>query len=321
MRCLLILVCFFFGVNANAQPVLHSSEMAPFGSSYNYKGLSTFSLIDTSLQGPNQDWDFSLLVPDANPVSSVTIFNPVQTIYADSFPSSNYGMILIPNTKYNFYNLTGGTMELVGAYSPTTGYSNYSNPETQFVFPMAISVSNLDSSMLAGSAAVDTYAFDCLGWGTLHVPGHSYSNVIMRREIVTRSANLTIKKYTWYDSDNGMPVFEYTVATSPSVTEEAKFLYNISSVVNEIESGLFIHYTNPFQSELSIEITNSKKEKFKYELYNSSGQLIANGDCQDFPTIQFKHSFQHADAGIYFFILRQQNNSVTRAKIKLLRLP
>lgn len=321
MKILLFICLLLSGLTSLSQPVLLSTDIAPVGSSYNYKGLSTFSAIDTSLQGANQTWDFSTLTPDASPISTSTIFNPAQTIYADSFPTANYGILFLPNNLYKFYTLNSTQMELTGYYDFGSGaYTYFSNPQTQYVFPLSMGVNNLDTFVTTGSSGNNISTLNCIGWGTLLAPGHTYSNVLMRRNTIYFSSGLTVNDYVWYDSSNGMPVFSYTAPSLPSVIESAYYLYNISSSINNNDFASSLNYNNPFHSSLHLKLFSENAAIISYKLMNAFGEIIKTGQtvCNGFLELNFE--LENKPNGLYMLSLNDPANPIRFRLIKLIKI-
>ncbi len=319
MKILILLSLLLSELITLSQPVILSTDMAPFGSSYNYKGLSTFTAIDTTQQGANQTWDFSTLIPDANPISTRTIFNPVQTIYADSFPTANYGILFLPNTTYRFYELNSTQLNATGLYETGLGYSYYLNPETQFVFPMSIGVNNYDTSFQTGTTGDIGYFINCIGWGTLLAPGHTYTNVIMMHYTYYASSGPIVKGYDWYDSSNGMLVFSYTASPPPASVESAFYLYNISSTINENNFGSSLFYNSPFHSSLNIKLFNEKTEYLSYELMNSIGEIIKTGQTVCEGSMEINFELENEPAGLYMLVLKDPVSPLRSRLLKLIK--
>jgi hypothetical protein len=263
-----------------AQPVLNATSLAPFGSSYNYSGLLTFNSIDTTLQGANQFWDFSSLMPDTS-ISTRTIFDPSQTIYASAFPTSNYGILHLPNAYYEFYSVDSVKMDLVGTVVPPGNNTVYSDPETYFIFPFQYGLSHVDSAYAPVFPQPYLYAFDCIGWGTLKVPGHTYANVLMRRVTQSTPGGVTYTVYEWFDAANGMEVFSYTPHFPGTTGEKGKFLYNISSSAEPHFRNEIFKINNPVLDFLHLQIPENILSICFYELTDISGRKVLAGSFEN----------------------------------------
>src|ERR1700733_10325443 len=90
-----ILFVLFVGVTF-AQPTLLSTELATPGNTFYYKHIQNLNVIDTSLQGANQTWNFTALTNTSDSDYTITIVNPAQTPNAAEFPTSNFAYYETP---------------------------------------------------------------------------------------------------------------------------------------------------------------------------------------------------------------------------------
>jgi hypothetical protein len=312
-------LCFFFtSINLFAQPTVLSSEMAPFGSSFYYKHLASFSVVDTNLQGANQTWDFSQLTTTADPDFTVTIFDPSQSSQGSVFPTANYGTIEGPSLNYNFFVLTQSQLERVGGWNATDGYSIYSDGQIEMMFPFSYGQTIQDSSYIQGNALTNFYQCDNIGYGTVIVPGHTYTNVIMSR--VYLYYGLDLQEYLWYNSDNGQPVFVYVAGDGFIVPEAGVYLYNSSITgIDENNFANNISYNNPVTGILNVTFACATAVATDFELFNSTGEKILQGKLEKSSLQHFSIDMENYSGGLYILNLINADDKSQRRSLKIAR--
>jgi hypothetical protein len=256
MKKIFIPVLLISNLSVFSQPTLLSSEMAAPGTIFIYKHVGAFTAIDTSIQGANQSWDFSTVPTTSDPDYINTIINPSLTPFADTFPTANWGILENPD-DYSFFNLSSSSLERLGSYNPMDGYTYYTNTQVEYLFPMSLGVNNSDPStnVNAGTTSNTLYTFNCIGYGTLMAPGHTYNNVIMTRVELDLSI-FNVVAYIWYDSDNGMPVFDYVPGDGFFISESAIYLNSVTTGIKDKSFASGIQINNPVSTILKISLYN-----------------------------------------------------------------
>lgn len=302
-----------------AQPSLLSSEMLPFGSVMNQKTILNFNVIDTTIQGANATWNFSALQPNTTVVANyVTIANPSQTPYGASFPTANYAYIEGPATAYRYFNLTPAKMERVGSYF--SNLNTFNDPQTEYVFPLALGVSNNDTWDNTNSSFGGTYDLTCIGYGTLVLPSGSY-NALMVRVMFDEGGLLVFTNYFWYSSDNGAILIQYTAGDGTFVPEQGRYLTSFTTAINENELVDNLYYNNPVQNNLQLHFTCKEPVQLHYTLTNSVGETVLAGEYAATTTLQqLDIDFNHFAQGFYFLSLRSDNSSDKAKTIKLVKM-
>ncbi len=307
MKKIVTFLFIIFSCNVFSQPTLLSTEMAVPGTTFTYKHVGTFTPIDTAVQGANQTWDYSTVSTTTDPDYVNTIIDPTQTIYGDSFPTANWG-ILEDGTSYYFFNLNSSNMERVGSYDFTDGYTYYTNTQIEYIFPMGLGVSGVDQSTNVnnGNVSTGTYSFDCIGYGTLMAPGgHTYTNVIMTRVVFDFSI-FNIVSFIWYDSNNGMPVFNYIPGDGGFIPEAAIYLNSITSGINATSFASDLRINNPVTTMLNVSLYSENPSELTYDLMNSLGEVVVTGIIEKSQFQQLHLNMEANAAGLYFLTIKDK---------------
>jgi hypothetical protein len=310
MKIFYILVLTLFSTATFAQPTLTFTEMANPGTNFIYKHAESFGIIDTNIIGANRTWNFSGITTTFDPDYVISIINPTQTIHADTFPTSNWGTL--EDDVYSFFTLTSSKLERIGFYAPSSGYLYFPNPETEYIFPMALGVQNTDISTYG------TYTFECIGYGTVIVPGHTYSNTIMTRVNLDGGFGIVFRSFYWYDSNNGQFVFQYT----PGDSIDPQYSTYLDAVVIEVEENSFasnITYNNPVTTSLTVNLISESPSQITYQLFNSIGETVMHGRIEKNQLQQLILNFEGKSNGLYLLSLRDILNPKNQRSIKIIK--
>ncbi len=311
----LFTLCFLFvSFYVSAQPSLLSSEMATPGMVFTYKHVAAFNMIDTTIQGPNMTWDFSAATATADPDYLNTIIDPANINEADSFPGANWGLMEGPG-EYYFFQKSSTQMERLGSYDPVDGYTYYSNTQIEYMFPMVIGQSFTDVSVSTnnGSTTQGNYSFDCMGYGTLIAPGHTYPDVLMTR-VTLDIGFISITSYIWYDSNNGMPVFDYVPGDGGFIPEAAIWLNSVTSGIEDAHTFVNVLYSNPVNDLISVRIPDAGFP-VNYELTDIQGRKIAEGKF----TGELNLNVQNEVSGTFFMRLADLNDATKQRTIRIVK--
>jgi hypothetical protein len=318
-KTLTILAGCFALATAQGQPQLTSSEMMPVGTIFKMKTVTNESIIDTTVQGANVTWNLTGLVADNSVDEFVTqVVNPQSTPYGGSFPNANYAFKESPDIAYRYFNLTSTKMERVGSYS--SALNVYTNPQTEYVFPLSIGVSSTDTWASTSSSFGGTYDFKCIGYGTLKLPGITYDSALMVAATVDEIVSFT--SYFWYSSQTGMPLLQYVVGDGFFVPTFAQYTYTSSVTTGVNEAGKLhiqgLSYTNPVLDELTLTFTEDA-HPLAYTIVNQLGQVVTSGETKAIQKNQaVTIDMQRIDAGIYFLSLSNPLSGETQT-LKVLK--
>ncbi|TAE85711.1 MAG: T9SS C-terminal target domain-containing protein [Bacteroidetes bacterium] len=267
-------------LHLSAQPVLNSNEMMSPGTTVKFNYSNSFSVIDTTIKGANAIWDFSKLTPDGDQFD-FTIMPPSQTPYGGLFTNANYCFKETP-TAYRYFNLNQEKMERVGSYSNIL--RKYTDPQTEYVFPLQLGTENIDDWNNDQSSFGGTYSLKCLGYGTLKLPnGIVHNNVLMVSVLVTEIFD--ISAYYWYSSENGAALMNYVIGDGIFTNDVAFYAYQITNGNNslsEVKPFGDVYYTNPVEHFLDINFPADVNKNVRYQIKDMQGKLT--GKSGEFST-------------------------------------
>jgi hypothetical protein len=318
MRFSFLLIILYITISAKAQPVLISSEMAPFGSNWTLTYTQSFSVMDTTIQGANATWNFSGMQPSSNSFT-INIVDPALTPYAASFPNSNYAYHESPSVAYRYFHLNSNKMERVGSWTSTGGLRTYSDPQIEYVFPLTLGTYNHDTWHNSASSTGGIYELNCIGYGNLILPSGTYNDALMVRVYVEESF-LSFYAYFWYSSSSGIVLVQYIAGDGFFIPQSLSYASSISLATNINSKDIFtnFHYTNPVTSDLSILFNKKTNEKIDYEVSNSIGQKILYGSIENNEG-SLHIQMDKLDSGLYFVTFRENQKSAAKT-IKVVKL-
>lgn len=303
-----IFTCFF-ALATLAQPSLTSDKMLPFGSVMTLKPISDFSIIDTTIKGADVTWDFSSLSATSDPNLVVTIVDPSTTPYSSDFTNSNYAYKESPTTAYRYFNLTSSKMERVGSWSGGV-LKTYSDPQVEYVFPLNLGVSNLDTWANSSSSFGGDYNIYCIGYGTLKLPNATYSNALMVRADVDEVI-YAFPTYFWYSSDNGAVLLEYIAGDGFFIGESGYYLGSLSSVTTattKSEITYNLQYNNPADNTLHLSFTSKEAGPLKYSIANTTGDILITADFPYNSSSQYETDIELTALTQGMYVLMIQSN-------------
>lgn len=304
---------------AQGQPQLTSSEMMPVGTTFKMRTVTNESIIDTSVQGANVTWNLTGLVTDNSADEFVVqVVTPQSTPFGGSFSNANFALKESPATAYRYFNLTSTKMERVGSYS--TSVNVYTNPQTEYVFPLSLGVSNSDTWASTNSSFGGTYDLKCIGYGTLKLPGVTHDSVLMVAATLDELVSFT--SYFWYSSKNGMPLLQYVVGDGFFVPTFAQYTYTSTFTMGVSEVGKLhiegLSYNNPVQDELTLNFAENT-QPLTYTIVNQLGQVVRSGNMSEIQKNQsIRIDLQNVEAGMYFLNLSNQSTGQTQT-VKVLK--
>ncbi len=299
-------------------PVLTRNKMMTFGSTSQLAKVSesTINLIDYEQTGENQLWDFSQL-EDANPnITYISkIERPINTPFYTNYPLSNYVMIeevfennIPTSARYSYFNLSDTQMEREGSNnSIISGESSYySDPQTEYVFPLSYGTVNEDTWAMDGSFFPGSTTLECIGSGTLKLPNGVYENVLLVHLVVDQIL-VSLNNYLWL-SENGALLASYQVAQLLFQSEvSAMYVVNtdiVTSGLKNVKSIISnIQYNNPVQNTLELKIeTINISDELQLSLANTLGMTVLTTDYP-FGTNTINLDLSDLASGVYFLTI------------------
>lgn len=315
-----IIVCISLN-QIQAQPELLSTEMPPIGSSMVYKTL-IFGNIDSTIQGPSSIWNFSSIIPDSLiPDLILNVIDPASTSQAGIFPSTNYCLEqpYFTNNFYTYFNLNNTALEKLGTYSDTPNI--YTNSQIDYLFPITLGSSNYDSISCTLNPMATYYSYECVGTGTLILPGGTYNAIMLRIKSDERVNGLNI--YKWISSDNGVTLFTSDAkAYDPYVGGFlSTYLHSLTIGIDEISSFHEINYQNPIENNFLLNYNSKISSKYFFELHNALGQNIYNTEQTAIGGINssLNIDFSTYASGVYFLNIRSEMSGRLIKSLKLVK--
>jgi hypothetical protein len=251
--------------------VLNSSEMLPPGSIETQRVMSDVDILDTTVQGQNVDWDFTAITPSGAAPYNNEYMLPSSTPHPTTFPASNYVVYETEIPRYSYFSLTSASLARVGGW--TTVASTYSDPQVERTFPLAYGTSNSDTWDNDQSSFGGTYDFTCIGTGTLELPGHTYSDVLLVRGNLHELFNIYF--YAWYDATSGATLVLYYPGDGVFVPTAAAYTTSVSVGVQEVGADLGLRIHTLVHDRLPVTYTSA--EPLDWSIVDASGKRLANG--------------------------------------------
>lgn len=302
-----------------AQPTLNRNEMLPFGSVMVEKYTDDYSIINTSIQGSGVIWDFSKLTNNLIPELVLNIVDPASTPYSADFTNSNYAYKEVSGgiTNYRYFNLTDTKMERVGSY--VFNLNTYSDPQTEYIFPLSLGVSNEDTWESTNSSLGGTYDLECVGDGTLILPSGTYNAIMVKAHITEFILDFYV--YFWYSSDNGAILTEYVVGDGLFTADSAFYLGSLTLGVPKNNFISNFNYNNPITNDFTLNFQSLNSDKYSYTVFNSIGQNVLQGNLNsnEGTMKSFKIDFSTLPSDLYYFTLKSEENRQNIKTIKLLK--
>jgi hypothetical protein len=194
-----LLACVLFSAAANAQPVLTSTNSAPkIGDVQKRQGVYSAG-VTLGSGGANVTWDYSSLL-DSGSTISFNFVDPATTPFAASFPGTNVAETIAGGNGYSYYKINSSVYQVLGAASDSGATAFYNKPYYIVKFPFTYGSFFTDSinETLKGESTpitgLDSVSGD--GYGTLKMPGHTYTGVLRGKSIANRSSTVSSGGFT-----------------------------------------------------------------------------------------------------------------------------
>ncbi|UAY50934.1 hypothetical protein [Ferruginibacter albus] len=191
MRSLLLIIISCFTVTiAKAQgPTITSASEAVPGDVLFYQQTQVAN-IATPATGANLTWDYSALV-DSGGIEVDSFKAAASTPYTSIYPGSN--LALNSGGAYLYFKTTTNDWVSLGSILPGSDTVFYPSTLEEFHFPFAYGSTFSDSTKeIAHVSGGYRDTFETVinqqgtGYGTLKIPGHTYSNVLQQKTITTQ---------------------------------------------------------------------------------------------------------------------------------------
>lgn len=224
----IFLCCTFLKLIAQG-PTLTSANSTPVVGEQIFNRFAQAANVDDKSGGANQTWDYSNLI-DSNGIIGAQVVTPASTPYQGSFPTSNLAIKTLDDSAYLYFNSQTTELRELGA-ATNSATLIYTKPKIYLPYPFSYNSFFTDSvveqspqynAVLRGK---DSLTGD--GYGTLKLPGITYSNVLRVKYIEnvtstqdtlggTLTLNLRTISYLYYTPDTHAPLLS-------NQTTEARF--------------------------------------------------------------------------------------------------
>jgi hypothetical protein len=295
---------------AVAQPILTSTDMLAPGITTYMRELGNYDAVDTTIQGANATWNFVGILPDLQePPFSLTIVDPATTPYPGLFSADNYAYWEEPNNYYRYFELTPTYMQRLGSHT----LSDYvmADPQVEYVFPLTLGTTHLDTWWGVNDGG--NYKINCVGYGTLMLPGITFQNALMVRADISGTA-YDIDAYFWYSGTDGRILLQYlnTTLTLSSLYYDAD-----ANAVHEQQAFQPTLLGNPVSNELNF-VLGQQSGPLDYVILSSAGARMAHGQVLgNAGTVQTIDTGA-LSAGLYFLQL-SDGNAPARSSIRFVK--
>lgn len=300
------------------QPVLTSDEMLPYGSSLSFRYVSDLSVIDTTIQGANVEWDFSGIESLYNSDDLfLEIVDPADTPYGSNFPNANYAYKEGPETAYRYFILDDDELQRVGSWSDS-GLNTYTDPQTEYIFPLQLGAANNDDWDNTSSSFGGSYNIKCIGYGTLKLSNVTYEDVLLVR--IKADELFDFDVYFWYSSKNGISLLEYVVGDGFFIGSFGVMLSELSTTTSTEDLTFIerINYNNPIGDMLDIDIYTKEISDIQYRLLDVNGRSFfinkLSANAENYHQLQLDMS--QYSSGMYFLQFTSEEGMQTIKLIK-----
>ncbi len=326
MKKIVILFCMAIaGSYAMAQPTLNSSALLNVGSSVTMQEVLNLSLIDTTVQGAGKTWDYGTLQidPTGTP-STISYVTPSSTPSGTFFPSSNYCYIETSGSESHtaYFILSSTKLQRIGSKGSTSSTVKvYSDLQDEMMFPLSLSTKYHDTWANNASSFGGTLDFECLGYGTLKLPGNKTYSALLVRVVIDEL--FAIPVYFWYSADNGAVLLQYIAGDGFWVSESARYASSLTIVNTGVARATAafenISYSNPVNSTFSVSLNGTKKTRADYEIMNALGEVVKTGVYDNESRLRTDIDVSDLKPGIYFFNAQSISGQAVKG-IKFLKL-
>ena len=318
-----------------AQPTLTSANTnGVIGDQFNFQ---SGSWINQGGSGASQTWNFLAVTASTAAVSASSI-SAVTSGNAANFPNANQqlntganaGMNKVSSTTSQNYGTVSGTVNIV-----------YSDPEDQMRYPFSMGSSYSDpfyATFTNGGYNFfrkGTTSLNADAYGTLQLPGGTYSNVlrIHLTQIYTDSTNITPgpgpyvisynnDMYMWYLPNNHQPIFStYAISLNGGAPQKASnTLVNATNGISEISTSVksLNFYPNPNSgSTLNLDLNLNNTIKYNVIIIDNLGrEVLKTESTNGFAGYNFNTiDISSIENGIYHFEIVSENLKLVSKKI------
>jgi hypothetical protein len=298
----------------DAQQTITGTSPVGFSATIAIASAATASTVPLTT-GANVTWNCANLTTSV-PNATLTYNSPGGKPFAGDYPSANYHLeVNLSGTVManEFYILNSDSLVKLGGHITGSPYEIYNNPQLDMKFPFSFNdvvtdnyaKTSYNANGSVSSTQTGTVTLSYEGYGTLILPGGTYSNVAMLKKIRTNSIGPTTTSYDWVKFPSGDKLMGYETNGGIKVNYVSSISTGIHSYQKEAD---FIVYPTITDGKIFIK---SQKEISTVKIYNQLGQVTSS--------FQANGSFElSGPRGIYFMeITCKDGSSVSLHKIVL----
>lgn len=333
---LLLLGALALNLAALAQPSLNATNTnMVIGDQFK---LVPGTWISEGSSGANQTWNFSSVTTTVSSAANYTV-QVVSAGNATVFPNANIQLIAGAGSGTSFLKTSATALQNYGTMTGTVQIK-YSDPEDQMRYPFTMGGSYTDTH--AATFVNGGYNYYRKGtttmtadaYGTLQLPGGTYSNVLRIHMIQDYSDSTNFggampyvidyynDQYLWYLPNNHMPIFStYAIAVNGGTpTKGSTTLQSVVSGVAERETGIqsMNLYPNPANTGfINLDLNLSKNISYTLMITDNIGREVMRTELTD---ALEGYNFQSVDisgleSGLYQVSVKSEGQVLKTTKV------
>jgi hypothetical protein len=335
---LLIVSAFALSVTAFAQPSLSSTNSNPvIGDQFT---LIPGSWISEGSAGANQTWNFSSVTTTVSSATGYTA-QAVSGSNATAFPNANVQLAGAGGTS--FLKTSSAALQNFGTATGTVQIK-YSDAEDQMRYPCAMGNTYTDPHAATFTSAGYNYTrkgtttITADAYGTLQLPGGTYSNVLRVHMIQAYRDSTNFggsfpytldyynSQYLWYVPNNHMPIFStYSLSVNGgTATKGSTTLQSITNSIGELEAGIksMNLYPNPANGEfINMDLNLEKNISYSIVITDNLGREVMNTESlKGMEGYNFRSiNISGIESGLYQVVLKSEGQLLKTTKIVVVR--
>lgn len=276
----IILSLVFMATSATlfAQANIQNTMQIGYAMPIQIASTATAATVPIGTSGNGVTWDCSNLVQEVGtPTINFNVVSTAGTPYVSDYPSANWCFTdpaLAAQVGYSYHQLTTDSFMFWGAHKSASAYEIYDNPEVVLVFPFAYNQSVTNSyskTNYTAAGGVSSYQTGDItityeGFGTLMLPGATYTSVAKVKSVRTNSLGPTTTSYMWYNTSNGERLLTYDGVSGNQVIYRSGTPMSVNTISSK--------NTIECQNHASNLVIKSMSKLERVQLVNVTGQVV-----------------------------------------------
>lgn len=285
-------VAFFSGIVASfAQPTLTGATNNPVaGDVFTRRYCDTLGVSGPGAAGASVTWNFSTLAVDTT--DTVYYMSCLSTPMCDSFTGSN--VVYFSDSSYVYGVADAAGFRGIGTYDASSGVTHFVKPLSLAFWPMTYNATHKDTGEIFISSfgltlrLMDTSTVD--GYGTLMLPGNTYTNVLRLHATETVMDSMffggpivnfsSTEKYSWFRAGFHNPIMTMTIDTAgtgtPYVSEVIYYKPKSTVAVKDVNNSAasLKVYPNPASENVHIMFDVADKNAAAVTITDVTGRIL-----------------------------------------------